>query len=196
MLTWCRGLWLLRCPELVRDLGERRFHLQQIARLRSQYSNCRIDRDVRLSGDVLERIRLGEDVTISAGSVLSVGDAQNGYGTIGIGSRTWIGQYNNLRAGGGQVTIGEDCLISQFCTLVATNHGLAADAPIRLQKPQQGPGGVVLKDDVWLGAGVVVTAGVTIGTGAVIGANAVVTRDVPAGEIWGGVPARSIGKRG
>jgi acetyltransferase-like isoleucine patch superfamily enzyme len=54
---------------------------------------------------------------------------------------------------------------------------------------------VVLEDDVWLGAGVVVTPGVTIARGAVVGANAVVTKDVPEYEIWAGVPARRIGER-
>ena len=54
---------------------------------------------------------------------------------------------------------------------------------------------VVLEDDVWLGAHVVVLKGVTIGKGAVVGAGAVVTKSVPPHEIVAGVPARSLGRR-
>ena len=47
-------------------------------------------------------------------------------------------------------------------------------------------------DDVWIGAGALILPGVTVGDGAIVGAGAVVTKDVPAGETYAGVPARSI----
>jgi acetyltransferase-like isoleucine patch superfamily enzyme len=43
-----------------------------------------------------------------------------------------------------------------------------------------------------VGAGAVVLPGVTIGEGATVGAGAVVTDDVPAGQVWLGVPARKM----
>eukprot|EP01070_Trichotokara_eunicae_P005996 Trichotokara_eunicae@DN4786_c0_g1_i2.p1 len=49
---------------------------------------------------------------------------------------------------------------------------------------------ITFEEDVWVGANVVVTAGVTIGRGAVIAAGAVVTQNVPAGQLWGGKPAK------
>jgi acetyltransferase-like isoleucine patch superfamily enzyme len=54
---------------------------------------------------------------------------------------------------------------------------------------------IVLGDDTWLGANVVVLKGVTIGRGAVVVAGAVVTRDVISHTIVAGVPARPIGTR-
>lgn len=41
-----------------------------------------------------------------------------------------------------------------------------------------------------IGAGSVVLPGLTIGEGAMVGAGSVVTKDIPAGEIWVGNPAR------
>ena len=49
---------------------------------------------------------------------------------------------------------------------------------------------IVIEDRVWCGANVTITKGVHIGTGAVIAAGAVITKDVPAGALVGGVPAR------
>jgi acetyltransferase-like isoleucine patch superfamily enzyme len=51
---------------------------------------------------------------------------------------------------------------------------------------------VYIKDNVWLGHGVVITKGVTIHSGAIVAANAVVTKDVPENAIVEGVPAKII----
>lgn len=45
-----------------------------------------------------------------------------------------------------------------------------------------------------IGAGSVILPGLTIGEGAMIGAGSVVTKDVPAGELWLGNPARFVKK--
>ena len=51
---------------------------------------------------------------------------------------------------------------------------------------------VVIGDDCWFGANVVVCPGVTIGEGCVIGAGSIVTRDIPARSFAAGSPARVI----
>ena len=47
-------------------------------------------------------------------------------------------------------------------------------------------------ENVWIGAGAIVLKGVNIGDSAIISAGAVVTRDVPAGAVVAGVPAREL----
>lgn len=53
---------------------------------------------------------------------------------------------------------------------------------------------VVIKNDAWIGTGVIILPGITIGEGAVCGAGAVVTKDVPPNTIVAGVPAKVIRK--
>ncbi len=133
---------------------------------------------------------------VAKGTILSFGDSVTGYGKISIGSGTWIGQYNNIRSShAAPITIGKKCLISQFCTLIGANHNLELDRPIMDQSLEERRSGIILGDDVWLGAGVVVLPGVTIGTGAVVGAGSIVTRNIPDHEIWLGNPARKHRER-
>ena len=50
----------------------------------------------------------------------------------------------------------------------------------------------VVEDGARIGAGVTVVCGVTIGQNALVGSGAVVTKNIPAGETWAGVPARRL----
>ena len=54
-------------------------------------------------------------------------------------------------------------------------------------------GKIEIMDNVYIGANVCVNPGVTIGPNAIVAAGAVVTKDVPAGTVVGGVPAKVIG---
>jgi len=193
--SFISGLSLLRYPELVKDLGERRFHLQQIADINKQFPGVKFHRNVVLVGYLPGLLDLGESSSICEGTVLAFGDTDNGFGKIHVGTNTWIGQYNNLRSGVGNIVIGDNCLISQFCNLVASNYGTAKSTPIQKQTPDKEKCGIILESDVWLGAGVSILPGVRVGEGAIVGAGSVVSRDVPPYEIWAGVGAQKIGDR-
>lgn len=113
-----------------------------------------------------------------------------------IGRCTAINEYCSIRASGGEIRIGSKCLIAQMVSIVASNHSTEVGTPMMDQDWSTSPVSVNIGDDVWIGAGATVLPGSTIGSGAVIAAGAVVRGSVPALEIWGGVPARFIRKRG
>ena len=92
-----------------------------------------------------------------------------------------------------RIEIGENAMIGPFCYITDHDHGHASGAPIKQQPLQGRP--VRIGRDAWLGAHVLVLKGVTIEDGAVIGAGAMVIKDVPAGAVVAGVPAREIGRR-
>lgn len=95
---------------------------------------------------------------------------------------------------GGDIEIGSHVMIGPNCVLRASDHVFDdPDVPIQLQGHTGGR--IVLEEDVWLGANVVVVSGVRIGKGSVVAAGAVVTKDVKPGSVVGGVPARLIKMR-
>jgi acetyltransferase-like isoleucine patch superfamily enzyme len=192
---WFRGLALLRHRELVRDLGRRRLHLLQVEHIRRQFPTARISDDVVLVNHGEGCLTLGERSKIESGSVLSFAGERDGHGHLDVGADTWIGQYNNFRCGNGTVRVGANCLISQFCSLVATSHEFSGRAPIVGQGTRRERAGVTVSDEVWLGAGVVVLPGVSVGRGCVIGAGSVLSHSTGEYEIWAGVPAVKISER-
>jgi acetyltransferase-like isoleucine patch superfamily enzyme len=53
---------------------------------------------------------------------------------------------------------------------------------------------IVIENDVFIGARVIILKGVVVGQGSVVGAGAVVTRDVPRYSIFAGNPGRVVGQ--
>jgi acetyltransferase-like isoleucine patch superfamily enzyme len=109
-----------------------------------------------------------------------------------IGNYSYIGDHNNIRAAGGDIIIGNYCLISQHITIVASNHSIEKEKLIFSQPWDTKKTGVVIEDDVWIGANCVILPGVRINKGAVIAAGSVITKDVPPFAIIGGVPGKVI----
>ncbi len=136
------------------------------------------------------RIILEDDVWLSRGCYLvAYRDAE-----IRIEAQAYIG-HRCLLYGHGGIHIGRNTLLANDVQLICGNHTFARrDLPIRAQPTEERP--IVIEDDVWLGASVIVLGGVTVGRGAVVGAGAVVTHDLPPYSIARGVPARVVGVRG
>lgn len=87
------------------------------------------------------------------------------------------------------ITIGDDVQIGPHVQLLTPTHPLES-GPRRDKWEAAKP--ITIGDNVWLGGGAIVLAGVTIGADTVVGAGAVVTRDLPAGVLAVGNPARVV----
>lgn len=114
---------------------------------------------------------------------------------IAIGRDCHLGERCYLWAGdsGGRIVMGDFVSLAPEVFITASDYRFEPGRPFRQQPKRERD--VIIGNDVWLGARVVVTAGVTIGDGCIVGAGAVVTKDIPAGSIAAGVPARVISRR-
>ena len=135
---------------------------------------------------------------MSFGSGVSIGTSNHFFadkGTIRIGNKTFFNINCNINASvGGVIDIGSNCLFGPNVVLHSSNHRYR-DVSMPVIEQGHDCADIHIKDNVWLGANVIVLAGVTIGEGAIVAAGAVVTQDVPEFSIVGGVPAKFIKSR-
>jgi maltose O-acetyltransferase len=108
------------------------------------------------------------------------------YGAISIGDGTFV-NVDAVMLDVAPISIGAACQIATRVQLLTATHPVDPE-PRRLGWEYGEP--ITIADNVWLGGGVIVCPGVTIGQDTVVGAGAVVTRDLPAGVVAAGVPAR------
>lgn len=126
-----------------------------------------------------EELALGDRTYVAAGAYLS--------GTVRAGRDCSVNPYAVVR---GDVRLGDGVRIGAHASVLGFNHSMEPGLEVHRQPLRSV--GVTIGDDVWVGSQVVVLDGVTVGDRAVLAAGAVVTKDVPAGAVVGGNPARRI----
>lgn len=118
-----------------------------------------------------------------------------GEGNIEIGDFVFINSGTVLYSGNG-IKIGNNVLIGPNCNLTPVNHQFTdAKKLIRLQGFQPSRGGILIEDDVWLGANVTLLDGAIIRKGCIIAANSLISNDTEEYSIYAGTPAKKIKKR-
>lgn len=140
-------------------------------------------------------IRFGDGVSIGTGSLIR----PSSYYSRAIGVGLVMGDGSSLSPGcyigcSGGVTIGEKTMLGPGVRVFAEDHVMSDPSlDVKSQGVEWSP--ISIGSGCWIASGVTITSGVTIGDGAVVAAGAVVTRDIPAGAVYGGIPARELKSR-
>lgn len=161
-----------------------------------------------------KKITIGDNSLVDENAVLDAKGRDNE--GIVIGKNVIVGRNTILSCKEGSIYLDDFCNVSANCSLLSEsclrvgpytfiaghcylvaggNHSFGrTDIPMMLQ-PSVDRGGIVVSEDVWLGASVTVLDGVSIGKGSVIGAGAVVKDSLPDYSVAVGIPARRIKDR-
>ena len=143
-------------------------------------SDCFVSELASVDNDVLH---LGARSYIAAGAYLT--------GSLRTGRDCSVNPYTVIR---GDVRLGDAVRIGAHTSIIGFNHTMTTMDVEFFRQPLESRG-IRIGNDVWIGSHVVILDGITVGDHAVLAAGAVVTKDVAAGAIVGGNPARLIRSR-
>lgn len=121
---------------------------------------------------ILPNAKIGEDCNICSHCLIENGASIGNRCTIKCGVQIWDG-----------IEIEDDVFIGSNVTFTNDKYPHSQNENWTLLKTRVCKGATI-------GAGSTILPGITIGKGAIIGAGSVVTKDVPAGELWMGNPAK------
>jgi len=160
-----------------------------------------------------ENMRIGNNVHINEYSWLAAGKKLNSlivddntyihrnciircaYGHVYIGQRCTLNPFGYIRGSSKGVSIGDYVRIGPGVVIIASNHRFNQKDKLIIEQGIDAKG-IVIENDVWIGANVTILDGITIGQGSVISAGSVVTKSIDPYSIVGGIPAKLIKKRG
>jgi maltose O-acetyltransferase len=162
------------------ELGER---MRRGTRLAAEFAEL-WPRDREAARAVLVELLggLGAETVVRAPIYVDYGEH------LTIGARTFV-NYGLVALDVAPIAIGDDCQLGPNVQLLTAYHPTEPE-PRRAKLEAAAP--ITIGDNVWLGGGAIVLPGVTIGDDSVVGAGSVVTKDVPAGVLAIGNPARVV----
>lgn len=136
-------------------------------------------------------VNIAPGCRIGGGTILVAEGTRNEV-MLSLGPRVIVGDYSNIRASGGPITIGAGSRLAQFVSLIGANHAL--DSRGWALEEHSPSSGVRIGEGCWLGVGCIVLPDVEIGDGSIVAAGAVVTKSCAPGSRLAGVPAQSISR--
>lgn len=153
-----------------------------------------LEEDVTLNALCKSGIVFGRNVTLRKGTTIDC------TGVIReLGEGLVVGDYVGMSDGcfiqvRGPVRIGSHVMFGPGVSIFSENHGFSDPDRLLLEEPTIRKG-VVIEDNVWVGAKAIILDGVTVGTGSIIAAGCVVTKNIPPYSIVAGVPGKVIRAR-
>jgi len=149
---------------------------------------CFVGPGVTLEIGTGAKLRLGRWSWIGHGTKIRVHE-----GLVEIGAKTVLGQECTISAFE-HVSIGRECIVADRVMLIDFDHGVVeVERPIRLQGIYKRA--VRVGHNCWIGYGACILRGTTIGDNSIVGTGTVVTKELPAGSVSAGAPARLLRMR-
>ncbi|HUT51916.1 MAG TPA: acyltransferase [bacterium] len=175
--------------------GSGRFAMERGVRVRGAeyitiHGGVYLDQGVYLHGRP-GGLEIGAGTRVMRGAVLHVYNFRGlPNAGIRIGGRCVIG-LNCVITGQGGVELGDDVILAPGAMVLPVDH-VHEDAGRPIREQGLSARGIKIESGAWIGAGAIILDGVTVGSNAVVGAGSVVTRDVEAGTVVAGNPARPV----
>ena len=144
-----------------------------------------------LDGYASTKIIFGDYAKIGAYSCLTTTSHLSKYGVgLVMGSNSAIGDYTHFGASGG-IKIGNDVIMGSYISFHSENHSFS-DKSILIREQGVTSVGIILGNNIWVGAKVTFLDGCIVGNNCVVAAGAVVNGQYPDNCIIGGIPAKII----
>ena len=121
-------------------------------------------------------IRIGENVSLNQNNYITIKNEAK----FSIGSDTYITRATISCLG--EISIGKNCILGEGMKIFDHNHQYTKE-PFSVSKTDFNVGKVIMGNNVWTGANVVILKDVTIGDNVIIGAGCVIHKNVPANSI-------------
>lgn len=162
------------------------------------YENTQINGIITISNS--GTLTIGKNTKINSSKIKNVigGDTRTSF-VVRKGAKLTIGKEVKISNSAfyctESISIGDYAMIGGSCKFWDSDfHSL--DAQVRRDTPNDGANSAVITIgvDVFIGGGSTILKGVTIGAKSIVAAGSVVSKNIPAGEIWGGNPAKFIRK--
>ncbi len=154
-------------------------------------SNVTIGSYCELDGYSSEKIILGDCVKIGSYSKLLSTSHFSKFGKgLVMGSNSAVGDFTHFGAPGG-ISIGNDVIMGSYVSFHSENHNFS-DSSMLIRDQGVNSKGIILGNNIWVGAKVTFLDGCEVGDNSVVAAGAVVNGKYPAHSIIGGVPAKVI----